>query len=64
LRCQFGTLRLQIDVVANCDHLRALKYSYQLPYAFNEQGIAMLSAVLNSQQAVKVSIMIINTFIQ
>lgn len=35
-----------------------------LPYAFTEQGVAMLSAVLRSDIAVKISIQIINTFVQ
>ena len=26
------------EVVANCDHLRALKFSPQLPYVFTEHG--------------------------
>jgi hypothetical protein len=34
-----------------------------LPYAFTEQGVAMLSAVLKSETAVKVSIQIINAFV-
>ena len=25
-------------VVAKCDHLKSLKYSYQMPYAFTEQS--------------------------
>ena len=33
------------------------------PYAFTEQGVAMLSAVLRSVTAVKVSIQIINAFV-
>ncbi len=33
------------------------------PYAFTEQGVAMLSAVLRSDTAVKVSIQIINAFV-
>ena len=33
-----------------------------LPYAFTEQGVAMLSAVLKSQRAVQVSIQIVRTF--
>ena len=37
-------------VVTNCDHLKALKFSYQLPLAFTEQGVAMLSSVLNSEK--------------
>ena len=35
-----------------------------LPYAFTEQGIAMLSAVLRSQIAIKVSIQIMNAFVE
>jgi len=35
-----------------------------LPYAFTEQGVAMLSAVLRSEMAIKVSIQIINAFVQ
>ena len=35
-----------------------------LPYVFTEQGVAMLSAVLRSDIAVKVSIQIINAFVQ
>lgn len=35
-----------------------------IPYAFTEQGVAMLSAVLNSEVAISVSIHIINTFIK
>lgn len=34
------------------------------PYAFTEQGVAMLSAVLRSDVAVRVSIQIINAFVQ
>ncbi len=33
------------------------------PYAFTEQGVAMLSAVLKSETAVQISIQIINTFV-
>ena len=34
------------------------------PYAFTEQGVAMLSAVLRSEKAVRVSIEIMNAFVQ
>jgi hypothetical protein len=34
------------------------------PYAFTEQGVAMLSAVLRSEIAVKISIQIMNAFVQ
>lgn len=52
------------EVVTNWHHLRDLKFSHQLPFAFTEHGVAMLSAVLNSGRAVGVSIYIINTFIK
>ncbi len=34
------------------------------PYAFTEQGVAMLSSVLRSTQAVQVNIMIMRAFVQ
>lgn len=45
-------------VISNND-----KYRRYLPYAFTEQGIAMLSAVLRSQTAIEVSIKIMNAFV-
>lgn len=39
------------------------KHRKYLPYAFTEQGVAMLSAVLKSEPAVKMSIQIINAFV-
>jgi hypothetical protein len=50
LRCQFGT-----------SSWGGLRY---LPYAFTEQGIAMLSGLLNSEIAIKVNINIMRTFVQ
>jgi phage regulator Rha-like protein len=35
-----------------------------LPFAFTEQGVAMLSSVLNSERAVQVSIAIMRTFVK
>ena len=35
-----------------------------LPYAFTEQGVAMLSSVLHSQRAVRVNIGIMRTFVR
>ena len=35
-----------------------------MPYAFTEQGVAMLSSVLNSEQAIQINIQIINTFVK
>ena len=51
-------------VVTNCDHLYSLKFSPALPYAFTEQGVAMLSSVLRSKRAVEVNIAIMRTFVK
>lgn len=52
------------ELVTNCDRFKKLKHSSSNPFAFTEQGVAMLSAVLKSETAVKVSIQIINTFVE
>lgn len=52
------------EVITNCDNLSSLKFSPALPYAFTEQGVAMLSTVLRSQRAVEVNIAIMRTFVQ
>lgn len=54
----------KMELVTNCDRFESLKHSSVNPYAFTEQGVAMLSAVLRSDVAVKVSIQIINAFIE
>ncbi|OGS20501.1 MAG: hypothetical protein A2252_01050 [Elusimicrobia bacterium RIFOXYA2_FULL_39_19] len=57
-------LRSQI-VTLNKDSLikRGQHIKYQ-PYAFTEQGVAMLSSVLNSQRAIQVNIAIMRTFVR
>jgi hypothetical protein len=49
--------------VTDCDRFASLKHSTNLPYAFTEQGVAMLSAVLRSDTAVQTSIYIMNAFV-
>jgi hypothetical protein len=39
------------------------QYSKYLPFAFTEQGVAMLSSVLNSPKAIKVNIAIVRAFV-
>lgn len=51
------------EVIANCDNLHNLKFSPHLPYAFTEQGVAMLSAVLNSQRAIDMNVAIMRAFV-
>jgi len=50
LRCQIGTLEKG-------------QFSKYLPYAFTEQGVAMLSSVLNSARAIRVNIQIMRAFV-
>jgi hypothetical protein len=54
---EFGNLRLQNETSS----YGGRRY---LPYAFTEQGIAMLSSVLNSKIAIEVNITIMRTFIK
>lgn len=52
------------EVVTNCDHLAALKFSPNLPLAFTEHGAMMAASVLNSDRAVEVSLQIIRAFVR
>ena len=61
-----GALRSQI-VILDQPHLvtgKRGKHSKYLPYAFTEQGVAMLSSVLRSKRAVQVNIAIMRTFVR
>lgn len=51
-------------VVANCDHLAALKFSPSLPQAFTEHGALMRASVLNSPIAVHASIQVVRAFLK
>jgi hypothetical protein len=52
------------EVVTNCDHLRKLKFSPALPYAFTEHGAIMLANVLKSKRAIEASIQIVRAFVR
>ena len=78
LRCQIGipnagpaSLRSQIVTSKNAQSSLNSQTSASnrggrrtLPYAFTEQGVAMLSSVLRSPRAVEVNIAIMRTFVQ
>ena len=51
LRNHFGTLKRG-------------EHAKYLPYAFTEQGVAMLSSVLKSAQAIEVNVQIMRTFVR
>lgn len=64
-------LRSQIVTDSNEEYLRSQSVTSNkhggrryLPYVFTEQGVAMLSAVLRSDTAVKVSIQIMQAFVE
>ena len=59
LRCQIGTSKPSAHFRSSS--VRGGRRS--LPYAFTEQGVAMLSSVLHSPRAVQVNIEIMRTFV-
>lgn len=67
---EWETLRLQIETSSESLRLQieTLKtkrgtHRKYLPYAFTEQGLAMLSGVLNSEKAIEVNINIMRAFV-
>lgn len=58
-REEYNSLRSQIVTLENGKG----KYSKYLPYVFTEQGVAMLSSVLNSDKAIEVNIQIVRAFV-
>jgi len=50
------------QLVTICDQFNSLKHSTSKPYAFTEQGVAMLSSVLKSKRAVMVNVQIMRAF--
>ena len=52
-----------VELVANCDRFNSLKHSAARSYAFTEQGVAMLSTVLRSETAIRMSIRIMDAFV-
>jgi phage regulator Rha-like protein len=51
---------LQIETIKNGRG----QHSKYLPYAFTEQGIAMLSGILNSDKAINMNIAIMRAFVE
>jgi len=59
-RNEYNSLRPQI---ATLESIGRGKYSKYQPFAFTEQGVAMLSSVLNSQAAISINIGIMRAFV-
>ncbi len=60
---EYADLRSQI-ATSNTENTSSKGGRRYLPYVFTEQGIAMLSAVLRSDEAIQVSINIMNAFVK
>jgi len=65
----FELSRTETDIIVNASrsHFATLKKGGNvkyLPYAFTEQGISMLSSVLNSKRAILVNIAIMRAFVR
>jgi hypothetical protein len=54
----------KLKVITNCDHLARLKFAKSLPFAFTEHGALMAATVLNSPEAVAMSVYVVRAFIQ
>ncbi len=70
---EWEAIRLQIETIETGDSLRlqseTLKkgrgqHSKYLPYVFTEQGVAMLSGILNSDKAIAMNIAIMRAFVE
>ncbi len=63
-RDEAGPLRSQIVTLKPSGHSRQGRHRKYLPYAFTEQGVAMLSSVLRSKRAVQVNVEIMRAFVR
>ena len=63
---EWNYLRLQIETLKNNEQIETSKrgkHTKYLPYAFTEQGVAMLSGLLNSDIAIDTNIKIMRAFV-
>ncbi|MEO7983513.1 MAG: ORF6N domain-containing protein [Bacteroidota bacterium] len=68
---EFEALRFQIETLEKSNSLRLQNETSNkrggtryLPYAFTEQGVAMLSGILNSDRAINMNIAIMRAFVE
>ena len=69
---EFDSLRFQIETLEKADNPLRLQNETSkgrggtryLPYAFTEQGVAMLSGILNSDKAINMNIAIMRAFVE
>jgi|SRR5690242_7264741 len=73
-KAEFDALRFQIETLENAENQLRLQnetlkqgrgqHSKYLPHAFTEQGVAMLSGILNSDKAINMNIAIMRAFVE
>jgi hypothetical protein len=70
-KAEFEALRFQIETSETSNSLRLQNETSKtrggtryLPYAFTEQGVAMLSGILNSDKAINMNIAIMRAFVE
>lgn len=69
---EYDSLRFQIETLETNQPLRLQneildnrgRHSKYLPYAFTEQGVAMLSGILRSEKAINMNIAIMRAFVE
>lgn len=70
---EFESLRFQIEALESGNSLTSQVVTLKagrgqhrkfMPYAFTEQGVAMLSGVLNSDKAININIAIMRAFVE
>jgi len=61
---EVSRLRSQFVILNKASNSKRGQHQKYTPYAFTEQGVAMLSCVLRSPQAVQVSVEIMRTFVR
>ncbi len=72
-KAEYESIRLQIENVQNSIPLTSQivilktgrgQHRKFMPYAFTEQGVAMLSGILNSDKAIQMNIAIMRAFVE
>lgn len=72
-KVEYESLRVQIEASESSDSLRSQivtlksgrgQHRKYMPFAFTEQGVAMLSGILNSDKAIQMNIAIMRAFVE
>lgn len=51
-------------MVTNCNHLAQLKFAKALPWVFTEHAAIMAAMILNSPEAITMSVYVVRAFVQ